>query len=398
MEKQVIPVNPALLQWARQTAGLSLRDAALRAGITPPRRKKGEPSLSPEDRLLAWEHGEETPTMAQLSDIAKAYRRPLVTFFLSEPPQHVSLLADFRTVQNAAPQESPEFSALKRRIFLLHRELCAIAKEENTPNLPFVGSCKVSDGVVKIVASLRQHLGMDTGIMEEVGHGDFFTWLRDKAQQLGIYVVLMGDLGSHHTRIDPEEFRGIAIADAQVPLVVVNKNDAKAAMLFTLAHELAHLWLGASGVSNANAFASVHDHKKDEVFCNAVAAEFLVPQDALQQAWPGHTDDLPQSVKLLSRKFRVSEEVIARRLADIGIVSAAEYSELLRMYQARWHKQKEKNKGTSGGPDSNTLARYWLGHKTLTTLMRATNAGLITMQDAARTINMSASRFARVAE
>lgn len=396
MQEQAIPVNPALLQWARTTAGLSLEDAVLRAKITPLRQHKGEPTTTAEDRLAAWEEGRETPTLAQLENLAKAYHRPLVTFFLPEPPAQVAPLTDYRTVQDTPP-ESTEFAALKRRIFLLHRELRAIAADEQAEALPFVGSCTMGDGVRPTADAIRTILGIETVTGRRQSAEDVFRSLRDKAHDAGVYVVLLGDLGSHHSKVEPEEFRGIALADAHAPLVVINKYDAKPARPFTLAHELAHIFLGNSGISNQNAFGFQRTHKAVEQFCNAVAAELLVPADALRAAWHGKGEDVAESVKPLARNFGVSEEVIARRLFDLGLITDDEYGRLIGSYRSRWQRIKEKNKESGGGPGRRVLDRFDFGEKTLGTLTRAADSGLITLVDAARTLNMSVSRFERVA-
>ena len=211
-QEHVIPVNPALLGWARSAAGLSLREAVLRAKITSPRRRKDEEPVTAEDRLVSWEAGQDTPSLPQLKALAKAYRRPLVTFFLPEPPAQAAPLTDFRTLPDT-PSESPEFAALKRRIFRLHRALCAIAEDERTEALPFVGSCTTASGVSTVVDSIRKTLAIEPTAERRRSSGDAFDGLRDKAQAAGVYVVLMGNLGSHHSNAAPDEFCGIALAE-----------------------------------------------------------------------------------------------------------------------------------------------------------------------------------------
>lgn len=308
---KAIPVNPALLRWARCTAGLSLTDAVVRAKIT--RLCKDKEPVTAEDRLAFWEEGRTSPSLPQLKALAKVYCRPLVTFFLPEPPvQAIS-----------TPNASPEFAALKRRILQLHRVLCAIAKDELADALPFVNSCSMEDDVSTVVDAIRRTLHIEP-VAEYCD--DAFCSLRDKAQVAGVYVVLMGD-----SQVEPDKFRGIAIADRFAPLIVINKYDTT--MLFTLAHELAHIFLGSGGISNA-----FGPHKSIEQFCNAVAAELLVPEQFLRQ----------------------------RPIQSFC--------------------------------DETCEARFHLGRKTLETLRRAVDNGLITLQDAARTINMPVSRFEKIVE
>lgn len=398
MSQQTIPVNPALLQWARMEAGLSLQEAAERAKITPPRQKKGEERLLPEDRLASWEQGTEAPSLNQLKQIAKAYHRPLLTFFLSEPPAQAEQPADFRTIpKHAFTKDTPEFSALKRRVIILHRELKALADADGSPELPFVGSYSPYSGVTGLISAIRKELRVKPeDQFRQQNENTLLGYLRDRAHDAGIYVVFMGDLGSYHSRIEPEEFRGMALADSVVPLIVINKNDAKPAMLFTLIHELAHIWLGTSAISNTNGLGTNPVSNAVEKLCNATAAEFLVPKDQIRAAWEGPGESLQQTVDELAGKFKVSGAVIGRRLLDARLIHGREYDELLSFYQKRWDSLKSQAKARRGGPSPNMLAGYALGKKTLTAFMQAVDNDRITLQDASRVLNIPVSRFGKV--
>ena len=151
-------------------------------------------------------------------------------------------------------------------------------------------------------------------------------------------------------------------------------------------------------MSNQNAFELQRLHKSIEQFCNSVAAELLVPERSIRQAWNGQDGDLEQFIRRMARNLHVSEEVIARRLSDLGLIYEDDYRELVAFYRARWEHNKKKIKDSGGGPNPNGLASYNLGKKTLETLLRAADNGSITLQDAARTVNMSVSRFEKVCE
>lgn len=389
MEQQDIPINAALLRWARETAGYSLQEAAERAKITAPRRKKNSPSLSAADRLASWENGEEKPTLAQLVKLAKAYRRPLITFFLARPPMRTNSMADFRAISGSPKHPTVEFAAFQRKLNNLHEELKQIVIEEGNPPLSYVGSQTPEIGVKEMAGILRNSLGIEEDIKFSRPE-DYFAYLRDKAHNIGIYVLLMGDLGAWQSQISPDEFRGIAIADKYAPLVVINKYDAKAAMLFTFIHELTHIWLGFSGISNNDVFG-LASTQKIEVFCNAVAAEFLVPEDILRLRWPSCPENTENEIRCLAKIFWVSEAVVARRLKDLGMLSHSEYERLFAIYQARWKNLKEKKSG-GRGPDQNVLSRYWLGDKILSTFRNATANGQLTLLEAARALNLSVKR------
>ena len=391
MKLPVSSANPSLLRWARSTAGLSVQEVVRKANIS------GLSQITAEERLLSLEDGSATPTLSQLKGLAKVYRRPLVTFFLAEPPVQMEPLMDYRTATKVS-HESVEFSALKRRILQLHRELSAIANDEQTVPLSFVGSCKFQDGALTTVDAIRRILSISPADLLNKSSDDTFRILRDKAQEAGVYILLMSDLGNYKSQINPDEFRGIAIADKLVPLIVVNKNDTDSAMLFTLVHELAHIFLGSSGVSNLDVFESRPSHKAVEQFCNAVAAELLVPEEMLRSSWDDKCEELESCVAQLAHNFGVSKEVISRRLYDLGVIEESEYRRIIGLYKARWEHHKLRNSTTKGGPNSNTLLRYNLGKNTLSTLSRAVDDGLISILDAARALDMTVSRFEKVAK
>jgi len=395
---QSVPVNPEILRWARNEAGYSLSDAVTHAGITPPRKKKDSPELTAEDRLAAWEEGLDTPSYAQLKGIASAYKRPLFTFFLPEPPTKMVTMADYRTLGNrTSPKDTPEFSALRRRLIILHHELRELLREAGSQKLPFIGSMSEDASVKEFAESIRSVL--NAKIEEQAGTGDEKTllkYLRTSAEDAGIFVIYAGNLGSHHSKISAEEFRGIAIADELAPMVVVNPNDVDVAKVFTLVHELAHLWLGSKAISSFNALAQKSADSHREKLCNRVAAEFLVPESDLRDKWEVSECDIEQGVKNLGKHFHVSEAVIARRLLDLDCIGSDDYGNLLAIYQARWKNIKDKQSEQDSAPSPAVMDKYRLGEKTIHTIIGAANEGRIGLQDAARLMNIPVSRFDKV--
>jgi len=399
MQQETIPVNPTILKWARKEAGLSLQDVVSRAKITPPRPKKDEPKQTAEARLAIWEEGSDAPTLNQLEQIAAVYRRPLITFFLSEPPKKVSAVADFRMVQGKqSVADSPEFAALRRRLALLHQELRALAEDSGSLKLSFIGSLSTDTPVDVFVQNIRTVLDIVDAekqrcVRDEAG---LLTYLRTAAQDAGIYVLFEGNVGSHHSNISVEEFRGMALTDELAPLIVINPNDTKTAMLFTFVHELAHLWLGSSGISNFNALENNGNYCDNEKLCNNVAAEFLVPENELRSKWKIPEGTLIQAVDAVAKNFKVSGAVTGRRLLDVGIIKNQEYGELLASYKVRWKKRKETQSQTGGAPEPATMDKFRLGKKTIHTLISAAQDGRIGLQDAARLMNIPVSRFEKV--
>jgi len=296
-----VAVKPELLRWARERAGLGLASLEVRF-----------------PRLEAWERGEENPTLKQLERFAKATHAPIGYLFLPTPPVERVPIPDFRTAGNARLDEpSPDlldtiYTCQQRQEW--YRDFARTTGEEP---LPFVGSLHLTSDVETAAAGLRSSLGFD---IEE--RRQLRTWtdaLRrfiEQADALGVLVMVSGVVGSNNQRpLDPEEFRGFALVDPLAPLVFVNGADTKAAQMFTLAHELAHIWLGRSALSDT-APISAPSHQV-EIWCNQVAAELLVPLALLRQEYRKDAE-LQGEVNRLAHRFKVSTLVILRRIHDAG--------------------------------------------------------------------------------
>jgi transcriptional regulator with XRE-family HTH domain len=265
---QAARINPRLMSWARETAGLSLEEAAEKLGL------KSTAKATAVEKLGQVESGTRPIGQGMLAKAAATYRRPLVTFYLPVPPARGQRGEDFRTVTGAAsPREDAMLDALVRDVRgrqQLLREV--LLEDEDMRPLPFVSSCRMSDGAAKVAARIRATLGvMPEEQRRARDTGALFSLLRSAAEKAGVYVLLLGDLGSHHSDIGEDVFRGLALGDDVAPFVVINDNDAVTARSFTLVHELAHIWIGASGVSGPLRGTPVNAIER---FCNEVAGEF----------------------------------------------------------------------------------------------------------------------------
>lgn len=388
------PVNPTLLLWARERAGLSLEQAAERAHLTADRH--GTP---PAERLRAFETGEAFPSLTQAEQIAHAYRRPLVTFFLPAPPEEASTLTDYRTIDDHMGRTaSPEFAALKLRIISMYDTLKEIALVDPPPECEYVGSISWPAAEGDVVTRMRTllEIGENALVLRKTVQ-DAFTLLREKVQRLGVYVVVTGDLGSHHTKISPTEFRGIVISDREVPLVVINQNDSHSARIFTLIHELVHILLGNKGISNIGESFLPPEAHRVELFCNQVAADFLVPENLLKKELEiEQTEEILPLLEKLSNTFKVSRWVILRKLKNKGLFSTQAYDHAWNILRQQLELLPVARKQRSGGPSRNRLDSYRLGKKLLTRIIEAAEEGIIPYSQASLTLGLPPSRFERV--
>ena len=264
-----IPVPPEMLRWACERAGHDVDHVAKRI-----------------PQLRAWIRHERQPTLKQLERLANVTHTPLGYLFLPEPPDERLPVPDYRTLSGtAAAKPSPDLLdtlyTMQRRQAWLRESLV----EHDTEPLPFVGSARLADDPDAAGREMRRALNLDEGWATEVR-----TWqdavgeLRRAIEHLGVMAVINGVVGNNtHRRLKVEEFRGLALTDPYAPLIFVNGADAKSAQMFTLAHELAHIWLGTEGVSGFDTLLPGGTEVED--WCNRAAAELLAPAREVRARW-----------------------------------------------------------------------------------------------------------------
>ncbi len=324
-----VSVKPELLRWSIDRARLDL-DAA----------------LARFPKLEAWTAGEAQPTLKQLEPFAKALHVPVGFMFLAEPPREPLPIPDFRTIADK-PIARPS-PALLDTLYVCqerqdwYRDWARTVAEDPRP---FVGKARVGDDVVATAADIRRALGFDVAARRAVA-----TWagalrrMIESAESIGVLVMVNGIGGSNtHRKLDPNEFRGFALSDPLAPLVFVNGADSKSAQMFTLAHELVHLWAGASALSDAD--ASAPPAQTTERWCNEVAAELLVPLDTFRHEYV-RSAPLETELPRLARVFKVSTLVVLRRIHDAGGLGRAAY---WKAFEAERDRLRDTPRGKSGG-------------------------------------------------
>jgi len=368
-------VKPSILKWARESAGLSLEDAASKVGINSARGQSGA------DRLLALETDEGEVSRPVLLKMAKVYRRPLVSFYLSKPPARGDRGEDFRTLPDRHTGGEPLIDALVRDIRARQAVVRAVlVDEEDAEPLPFIDSMSRNDGVGPVLASIRQALNLDLAEFRAQGSAEAgFALLRSRVEAAGIFVLLIGNLGSHHSAIDVDAFRGFALADPIAPFVVVNDQDAKTAWSFTVLHEVAHLWIGATGVSGG------HVEGATEQFCNDVASGFLLPPRELDQLAITRATDQAEANRLITTfaaERLVSRSLVAYRLFRSESISELTWRALTDAFKTEWLQsraaQRERARGQDGGPNYYIVRRHRLGAALLSFVARNMSEGVLT--------------------
>lgn len=363
-----VPASIPVLRWAAERARLS--DTALERSFR---------------KWALWLSGDARPTLKQLEDFARLTRTPIGYFFLPEPPVQQLPVPDFRTRRDEAPAE-PSAGLLDTLYLCQQRQdwYRDYARVHALAPLDFVSSATVEDQPEQVAGEMRQILGVSVAERRMLSTWtDALRQLVSKAEDAGILVMTSSIVGSNSRRtLDAAEFRGFALVDDRAPLIFMNASDSKAARMFTVAHELAHIWLGESGVSDPEA-GSV-PKQGVERWCNRVAAELLMPLDALHEA---HEPDAPvaDEMQRLAHLFKVSSLVALRRLFDAGFI---DQDTLWQNYRQETARIRALDIGGSGGGDYYRTLAARTGKRFAHAVFSSTLEGQTLFRDAFRMLGM----------
>lgn len=358
-------INHEILRWARARARLSLGALAKSIGTA-------------EDNVAAWEDGVKRPSFVQAMSFAHHAHIPFGYLFLASPPKENLPLPDLRTVQGREPGYS---LALKDTIrWAMERQdwYRDWLRSQGYEKCSVVGLVEIADGVHAAVSSMRTHLGLER-IPRKGSFDEYFSRLVQSIENAGILVMRNSIVNNNTSRpLSVEEFRGFAMSDNLAPVIFINTADSPEARLFTLIHELSHIWIGSSGVSDADPGAN----RKEEIFCNAVSAEFLTPEKEFRALWK-KLEDWRENLPELTSSFHVSEWVIARRALTCGFITDSQYREFIAMKIALY-KARSKN----GAPPYSRLQTGRVSKTLAAAVTSEALSGRMLLRDASRLIGI----------
>jgi Zn-dependent peptidase ImmA (M78 family) len=377
-------VNPSVLLWARDRARM-------------------EPSLVADkthvktDRLLDWEKGTAHPTFKQAEDLANALHIPFGFLFLPSPPKETLPIPDLRTVENRATGWlSPDLRDVLADVLRKQDWYREYLADQGAGPLPFIGRFTGKDLVVDIAANITKTLNLTAADRDYAKNWEeFLNLLIERAETASVWVMRSGIVGSNtYRQLDVNEFRGFAICDEIAPAVFINGRDVRVAQAFTLMHELAHLWLGKSGISDFSiTHSSDADQNRIERKCNAVAAEVLVPATLLREHW-NRLNPIADNAGSLSTYFRVSKVVVARRAYDLGLITWEAYDVFYKAEVDRW---REKSGSKHGGNAYYTLP-VRNGQQFTSAVLRSALEYKLLFRDAGKLLGLSPSKIVRFAQ
>jgi Zn-dependent peptidase ImmA (M78 family) len=377
-------IQPKILVWARETAGLTLEDAAHALGLNNAHGKTGP------ERLQAMEAGADEPSRAVITKMAKEYRRPLLVFYLAEPPRQGYRGQDFRTLPGKK-QFNPELDALIRDISAREGIIRSMLEDDEAKPLDFIGSASMALPVNVMVERVTERIGFSLARFRRTTNAvEAFAYLRERIEASGVYVLLLGNLGSYHTNMPVEVFRGFALADTIAPMIVINDNDARTAWSFTGLHELVHLFLGQTGISGDSGENAV------EQYCNNVAGEVLLPASELQQHLAPTKNQsvsaIAAGITSFAAERRVSSLMVAYKLYRIGQLPRATWAIIDKTFRHEYESYKLKeavaNRKHEGGPNYYVVRRHRVGQALLGLVRRSLDEGIITYPKAGRVLGV----------
>ena len=381
----MVDVNHQILVWARETSGLTVREAAKKLGIGDTK------AADAESRLARLESGEDSPSRSLLEKMAQQYHRPILSFYMNTPPERGDRGEDFRTLpRGTTDRDRGLVDAVVRKIHVRQSLVMdALENEEEAVELPFIGSESIDSGAENVAAAITDCIKFDMGEYRQLRETAIFQYLRSLAENVGIFVVLVKDLGSHQTNLSVDLFRGFALASKVAPFIAVNSNDSEYAKAFTLIHELAHLWIGRTGIG---------DHRSEdgvERFCNDVSVSFLLPEGTDKLAMPQNA--APASVighiRDFARQRNVSISMVALAMLRNGKISKDQFSGVYSIVNQRFteerQKRKEDAKQREGGPSYHTVHRHRAGRALTNLVGRMLDAQAITATKAGKILGVS---------
>lgn len=361
-----------MLAWARDQAGLSPDEAARRLHVD-------------ETRLAAYENGGEMPTFAKLLDIADLYKRPVSLFYLKTPPKGWQPIQDFRRLPGVEEGFSPQLT-YAIRVARERREVAlTVRREVGEPVQPFKLQATLASDIEKLGLRIREYLGITEAQQQRFGRKAFDGWrMAVEAKDVLVFVV---------PRLKIREMRGTALAEQDMPVILVNGKDRGNGRVFTLLHEFCHLALRQSGVSNMGGDRNDAPHPDLERFCNAVAAATLMPREWLlseklvtqkgsQKSW---RDD---ELEALALRFGVSQEAVLRRLLTLGRTTQAFYDSKRSEFQKIYAQLDEKKEASEGGPKYHYVVLSQLGRTFTQLIFQGYHDRYFTLRDVAGLLNM----------
>ncbi len=380
-------ITAKVFKWARESAKMTEEIAASKVAVSI-------------DKFKDWENGEDFPTIRQAQTLAKAYRRPFALFFLPDVPTDFQPLQDFRKTGSKELSTSSIF--IIREIQQKQAWISEVNEDNNENRVPFIGRFTIKDNPVLVAKDILATLNINP--LNYKSNNPIIEWI-DKAESNGIFISRTSFIHSR-LKLDSNEIQGFAIADDFAPFIFINSDDWNAPQLFTLVHELSHLWIAETGISNdvEPSIKNIGDYNPIELFCNEVAANALMPKEFIDSLDSKAFDNAKEVFKN-AKMIGVSSFALLVRALNLNIISLSaykqlkqladiEYNEFLKREEAKKIKQKEKEK--RGGPNYFLLQLNRNSRLFTQTVLDAFRGGVIEPSMASNLLNVKVNKFPKL--
>jgi len=378
-------ITPKVFKWALESARMTEENAAAKVSVSS-------------DRLVDWEAGKSKPTIRQAQILAKAYRRPFALFFLPDIPQDFQPLQDYRLKGSKVLGTASIF--IIREIQQKQAWISEVNEQNEERKIPFVGRYSLKDNPATVSNDILSTLNINP--LQYEYENPIREWI-DKAESNGIFISRTSFIHSRLT-LDSNEIQGFAISDSYAPFVFINSSDWSAPQLFTLVHELAHIWIAETGISNQiqPIVQSQEKYHPIEIFCNEVAANALIPLDYISELRKYNSITSDQIFRY-SRNLGISSFALLVRALNLNLISFSEYSSLKREADAGFHdfvqkesERKAKQKQADGGPNPYLLKLNKNSRLFTQIVLDAYRGGFVDPNIASSLLNTPTNKFSKL--
>ncbi|MDC7248833.1 MAG: ImmA/IrrE family metallo-endopeptidase [Sphaerochaetaceae bacterium] len=384
MASQAI-ISSTVLKWARLRSNFNLEQVAKKINVKI-------------DKIEKWENGDSRPTFKQAQKLANVFNIPFGYLFLDEPPKEKQLLPDLRTITNYPLDNfSVDLYDVISNVKYKQNWYKDYKIERGDIEIPYVGKYHYDDDSKVIADEITKTLQLT--IEDRINcrnWEEFYKLLVERAENIGFWVMQSSMVKNNtHRILDVEEFRGFVISDSIAPVIFINGSDSKSARIFTLIHEIVHLWFNSSGVLNFN-FRNdkMSDYNAHEEKCNEIAAEILVPEIQIKEKWDIGLS-VEQNSEILSKYFKVSRVVIARRAFDLKFINKYEFFNYYDCLTEIWKLNREKQKDKKGGPSFYKTVALKNGNAYSYDVVQNVYSQNILMRDGARLLDLTPATLSK---
>ena len=371
-----VKVNPTILNWLMQKA------------------QQSNVGSSVIDLIKKWISGEKEPTFSQIETVSKKTNIPFGYFFLEKPPIEDCKIVNFRTVDSIGIQNpSRDLIDTVDMMSGVQEWMAEYNKDNGASMYEFVGSIKITDGLIHASNTIREGLNLNPNWFESFRNAkEAFNNLRNTISDLGVIVMMNGIVVNNtHRTLNVSEFRAFALTDPYAPLIFINSRDTDNGKLFSLLHELVHVFIGKDDFYNDTHGVS-QKVSKEEQFCNAVAAEILVPNSMFLNEWSKQNGNIETIICALEKKFICSRFTLLIKAFNTGKIGKIEFNRFLNLFQEQFEVMQKQDRASGGGDFYRTLATKW-DKKVIQAMYSGVQSGRNQYRDVYRLTNTTGKTF-----